>query len=217
MSIHAIAWVFDQDIRPSWLKFTLVAFADCANEKDEMKCWPSIAHVCAVTSQDRKTVIGSIADLVGRGWLVDTGERRGKTKQVKVYMLCLPKTNSTVDGIVKESRPSLERVPSADGKESRPRDTEPLIEPLIEPVEATGIKKVKTENPKDPNIWDSEILPYEWCSFAERLNIPDDKIYRSWEKFKSMSESPWTRERWHNWIGREKVTKRDANNDGYMD
>lgn len=125
MSISALDWVFKQDIHPSWLKFTLVALADCAG--DEGECWPSIAHVCATTSLDRKTVIKALDQLTARGYLAETGEKRGRTKQVKVYIL-----KDTAGG-------TLRRVPSVPSnsavqarKESRVRYTEPsrtVIEP----------------------------------------------------------------------------------------
>ena len=58
VSIDAISWVFKQDIKPSWLKFVLVALADCASA--EWRCWPSIAHLCQVTGLDRKTIIKAV-------------------------------------------------------------------------------------------------------------------------------------------------------------
>src|ERR1700684_3062907 len=85
MRIAAISWVFKQEIKPSSLKFVLVALADCADDKGI--CWPSIDHIVETTCQDRKTVIKSLDDLESRGWLVDTGKRMGRTNQVKVYRL----------------------------------------------------------------------------------------------------------------------------------
>ena len=124
MSIYALSWCFKQQIRPSWVKFTLVALADCADGND--LCWPSIEHICATTSQDRKTVIKALNRLVDLGFLKDIGDRKGRTKQIKVYLIknpadgmvgatqTVPSTdgNSTVCPS-EESRPSLERVPSA--------------------------------------------------------------------------------------------------------
>ncbi len=85
MSIAAISWVFRQEIKPSSLKFVLVALADSADDRGI--CWPSIEHITETTCQDRKTVIKSLDDLEERGWLVDTGKRMGRTNQVKVYRL----------------------------------------------------------------------------------------------------------------------------------
>jgi hypothetical protein len=85
MSIQAISWVFSQDIRPSNIKFVLLALAD--NTNNEGTCWPSVAAISSKTSQDRKTVISALRTLEEMGLLIDTGERVGRTKQVKVYRL----------------------------------------------------------------------------------------------------------------------------------
>ena len=127
MSIAALNWAFHQSIKPSWLKFALVALADCAN--DEGVCWPSVKHLCIKTSQDRKTILGSLAKLANLGFVADTGKRQGRTGQVKVLRLTVPST-ALLSG---ERVPSTPRKsPVRDRKESRRRDTEPsrtTIEP----------------------------------------------------------------------------------------
>lgn len=106
-----MTWVFAQEIRPSHAKFVLVAVANCANETG--LAWPSIAHLCEVTSQDRKTVIKALDNLERSGHISDTGERKGATKQIKVYQFryCSVESKST-EFPTKECRLSLETVPS---------------------------------------------------------------------------------------------------------
>jgi biotin operon repressor len=133
-----MTWVFKQPLKPSWLKFLLIALADCAN--DEGHCYPSGKYLCIKTGLNRKTVIAGLDTLEAKGYLIDTGQRKGVTKQVKIYQIRVPDEgllNSTVNGTL-----IPERVPSADGKspvrttkESRARDTESslnLKEPLKE-------------------------------------------------------------------------------------
>lgn len=131
MSVEAISWALKQYVKPSSTKFVLVAIANCADGKDAI-AWPSIAYLSEATGQDRKTVLAAIARLISMGYLRDTGERRGQTKQVVVYQLTEPsstvseieeKRNSTESGTVpkagdnstvfpaKESRFSSETVP----------------------------------------------------------------------------------------------------------
>lgn len=96
-------------------------------------------HLCEKTSQDRKTVLAHINALERRGYLIDTGQRKGVTKQVKIYQLRVPETgllNSTENGTVLR-----ERVPFFPGKgtvfptkESQKRDTE-SSRTVIEPHE----------------------------------------------------------------------------------
>lgn len=85
MSIAAIAWVFSQKIKPSWLKFLLVALADNANDSGE--AWPSQAGLIKKTDLDLKTIKKGLRELQRRRLIEDTGERRGETKSVKVYRL----------------------------------------------------------------------------------------------------------------------------------
>lgn len=85
MTIAALKWAFDQDLRPSHKKFLLVCLADNADE--EGRAYPSIAHLMLKSCQDRKTIIKVMDELEREGWIEDTGERKGSTKQVKVYRI----------------------------------------------------------------------------------------------------------------------------------
>ena len=76
MSIAAMTWVFKQPLKPSWLKFLLLALADNAN--DEGHCYPSGKYLCIKTSLNRKTVISGLDQLEARGFLIDTGQRKGR-------------------------------------------------------------------------------------------------------------------------------------------
>lgn len=128
MSNYYLTLAFFMPEISSSRKFVLVALADAAN--DFGLCYPSIAHIIDKTSLDRKTIIDCIADLKKDGFLIDTGERKGKTKQIPVFRLALDK--SPKNGIVQNRT-----VPKTDGnspvftpKQSQKRDTEPL-EPSI--------------------------------------------------------------------------------------
>lgn len=122
MSSEAVAWAFKVNLKPSALKFTLVAMCECANYKTG-RIFSSLAHLQEITSQDRKTLIANIAKLEELGWIADTGERTGKTGQIKVYRpVC-------------ERSPELEQFQKRNSseipvKQSQKRDTEPVKEPV---------------------------------------------------------------------------------------
>ena len=121
MSSEALAWAFKSDVKPSSVKFTLVALCECANYQTG-KIFPSIKHLCQITGQDRKTVISNIGKLLTEGWISETGERVGRTGQIKVYQANI--------GTVPKTEQSQERNGSAfPVKESQKRDTEPSREP----------------------------------------------------------------------------------------
>ncbi|HFF5099586.1 TPA: helix-turn-helix domain-containing protein, partial [Acinetobacter baumannii] len=75
-------------------KLLLLSLADRAGETHE--CYPSIARLVDDTEMDRKTVLKIIDELIEDGFIIDTGKREGKTKQVKVYLLIGVKGRETV-------------------------------------------------------------------------------------------------------------------------
>lgn len=121
MSSEALAWAFKQECPSSSAKFTLVALCECANYKTG-RIHPSIAHITEITGQNRKTIIANIAELERLGFIADTGDRIGATKQIKVYQAALV--------TVPKAEPSPKRNSSENGGEqSQKRDTEPSLEP----------------------------------------------------------------------------------------
>lgn len=117
MSSEAVGWAFKQICPSSSIKFTLVALCECANYKTG-RIFPSIAHIEEITGQNRKTIISNIAELERLGFIRDTGERAGTTKQIKVYEAML----GTVPNMEQsQKRNSTEKVL----EQSQKRDTEP--------------------------------------------------------------------------------------------
>ena len=85
MSINALSWALGLPVGRSSTKFVLVALCNYANEFGE--CYPSAKQLSEDTCQDIKTVESNLARLRDCGLIVDTGERRGATKQVIVYRI----------------------------------------------------------------------------------------------------------------------------------
>ncbi|MCM1512483.1 MAG: helix-turn-helix domain-containing protein [Oxalobacter formigenes] len=84
MSIQAMTWAYGQRMKSS-VKFVLVTLCNYADA--ECRLWPSVADLVEKTCLDRKTVIAAVGALEAGGFLVDTGERKGKTRQIKVYRI----------------------------------------------------------------------------------------------------------------------------------
>ena len=136
MSFEAISWACRQQVGKSSVKFVLIALANHADVQGY--AWPSISMICHTTEQDRKTVISALKTLCERGMLIDTGDAKGRTKQVPMYRLSLSDepTKSAENGPVKQhqKRNSSEKgtVPETTvtsavftHKQSQKRDTEP--------------------------------------------------------------------------------------------
>lgn len=166
MSVEAITWALKQDIKPSGTKFVLVAIANCADGKEGI-AWPSVAYLVDATGQDRKTVMAGINRLVAAGYIRDTGERRGLTKQVIVYQLPefsaftpiqAQKRNSTENGTVPEFPSNSTEIPSKEYRNS------------LETVPKTGHGTVR--NRQGTTIEPKDISRAKKASTGER--IPDD-------------------------------------------
>lgn len=85
MSIECLNWAFNRKIKPSALKFVLVALSDFASENGE--AFPTVETLSNKTGQDRKTVIKNLGLLVSSNIIIDTGHRRGSKNQTKVYKI----------------------------------------------------------------------------------------------------------------------------------
>lgn len=159
MSSEALSWAFKQKVKPSGAKFTLIALCECANYKTG-RITPSIAHLEEITGQNRKSIIAHIAQLEAQGFITDTGERTGRTMQIKVYAASL--------GTIPETEPYQKRNSSKNGaKQSQKRDTEPSLEP------STPSLPIGNDCPPcgEPAL-KPEHIGEEWNATAKRLGKP---------------------------------------------
>ncbi len=94
MNTAASRWAWQQHAgRPSD-KLVLLALAMHANVKSGL-AWPSIAALSADTGMNRKQVIPALDRLEAAALIADSGQRQGRTRQIKVYRLCM---NGPADG-----------------------------------------------------------------------------------------------------------------------
>ncbi len=66
-----------------------------------------------------------------------------------------------------------------------------------------------------PQLCHDEVLPARWQDYAEAKNIPDEQIFRSWRRFKDVSDYPWRYTRWMRWIDIERIDRRNVSR-GYV-
>lgn len=151
MSVEAISWALKQKIKPSATKFVLVAIANCADGKDAI-AWPSIGYLVEATGQDRKTVMAAIAKLMQMGYLRDTGERRGQTKQVIVYQLTQPEPTQDCSDKQSQKRNSTENgtVPDFPLNSTVFPDKQSHISPETVPKTVHGTVKNHHRTVKEP-------------------------------------------------------------------
>lgn len=143
MSWETQSWAAKQRPGSASAKLVLLGLASCA---DANHCaFPSIQWLCDFSDLNRKTVIGALQRLEDGMFplIEDTGERRGRTGQVKVYRLAAAEAGASSD-------PASETVPKAEqfqkrnssgsgSKQSQNRDTEPVSN-LEPPLTAKAVK-----------------------------------------------------------------------------
>lgn len=85
MSIDAMRWAKKVKTGKSSSKAILTWLADMCGA--DLCAYPSVAALAEATEMDRKTVLAGLQHLQEIGLVIDTGERRGRTKQIPVYKL----------------------------------------------------------------------------------------------------------------------------------
>jgi hypothetical protein len=85
MSVDATQWAWKIVGIKSSVKMVLLAMADRAGE--DHTCYPSIMRLEKDTCLDDKTITTAISKLIELGLIIDTGNRVGTTKKVRVFKL----------------------------------------------------------------------------------------------------------------------------------
>jgi hypothetical protein len=122
MSFDALAWAARCNPGSPAKKLVLLSLAECAGRED-CEAFPSIKAIAEFSSLNRKTIIAALDALEASGFIVDTGSKRGRTGQIKVYRLTLE--------TIPKTEPFQKRNSSvSSAKESQKRDTELVREPV---------------------------------------------------------------------------------------
>lgn len=84
MSRVATDWAAKQRPPQAMDKLVLWALAD-AHNREKGCAYPSIAAVEEFTGWRRRAIVDSLARLADVGMIIDTGDRIGRTRQIKVW------------------------------------------------------------------------------------------------------------------------------------
>lgn len=183
MSFAALAWATKVRTQRAADKLVLFAYAD--RHSEETGCaYPSIAWLCEFSSLDRKTVIASIGRLEAAGALTDSGDRKGDTKQVKVYRLNLetmPKTEPS------QKRNSSEIPP----EQSQKRDTDTVREPIPSEAKASSGKRAPTTFACPDGVDELDWLCLIDVRKAKRSPMNEGAYRQIIAKLKKWSDAGW--------------------------
>lgn len=187
MSSEALAWAFKQECKSASVKFTLVALCECANYKTG-RIMPSVEHLSEITGQNRKTIIANVAELEAAGFIRDTGERVGRTMQIKVYeatLVTVPKVEQ-----------SQTRNSSVSGrKQSQKRDTEPSLEPSLS-TEPKGSSESSARKRADAHPCPAGVDAMDWEGLksnrkAARKPLTDSAYRQITNKLSRWQQDGW--------------------------
>ncbi|QBY41933.1 helix-turn-helix domain-containing protein [Arsenophonus nasoniae] len=164
MSRIATNWVWKINLKASQ-KLLLLALADRADEHH--CCYPSIQRLSNDTGLDRKTICRQINKMIAEGLIIDTGERKGVTKQVKVLRL-----NIELEHTQKRNSTEIGNDPKNGTLKDPKNGTQNLsVEPNIES------KDLNTQNPIEKNT--IKISRYAFEGEVIRLNQKDFEQWAS--------------------------------------
>jgi hypothetical protein len=177
MSFDALAWAAKQRTGSSGTKLVLMGLAECAGRKDGL-AFPCIAELVEFSALNRKSVIANLDALEGAGFITDTGDRVGRTKQVKVYRLNLE--------TVPKTEPSQNRNSSVFSVNSPKNGTRNKSEPVIS-------SEAKASSPRAKFVAPLGVSDEQWVAFREQrkkpLNARSYVLLRN--KLDKLAEAGW--------------------------
>ncbi|SDC38597.1 Helix-turn-helix domain-containing protein [Bradyrhizobium brasilense] len=89
MSIQAVAWALEQQIRDPWTKLILISLANHADHTTGL-CWPSMGLIGREASCRRETVLRKLPELEAAGFIEIIRAAKGDRRRVHTYRLLLP-------------------------------------------------------------------------------------------------------------------------------
>ncbi len=154
-------------------KMALLALANWAD--DSARAFPSTAALAAFGNMDVKTAITAIARLEAMGFVSDTGERRGRTRQIKVYAINLDrppeKAKATKSGTLPKTEDFQKRNTSVfPGEDTRKRVTDTIRDTVD--IDANASIPEDAEIGHEPDALRPEHFVEIWNALAARLGKP---------------------------------------------
>lgn len=157
MSFDALAWAAKQKPNNLAAKMALLALANYADERG--RAYPSNAAIAEFGDMNPKTAIAALDRLEALGLIIDSGQRAGRSKQIKVYQLnlqSLPKTEASQKG----------ETPKFSDRDSQKRVTDTVKDTDLSDathLQDNATAKPKPEKPKaDPFPCPDGVDPIDW-------------------------------------------------------
>lgn len=117
MGVNAIRWGREQQAGKASRKAVLMALCDY-QQGHALEVYVSVATLVAWTELDRKTVMASLKSLQESGLIIDTGLRKGRTRQIPVFRLALVDSQTREDDAAEVPSFAIEPSQQRNGSES---------------------------------------------------------------------------------------------------
>jgi DNA-binding transcriptional ArsR family regulator len=197
MSVEAITWAYKQDVKSSMDKFVLVTLCNWASE--DWIAYPSVSGLAEKTGMDRKTVLAALKRLAEAGFIEDTSERMGQTKQIVVWKVVedSQKRNGSENGTV----PNFPANSTENGtlKQSQKRDTDTKDKPYTKedtkehsPESAKKSRRVSKEITlrsflENCKAVGEKPIPenHAVITYAHSIGLPKEMLVLAWQGFKA--------------------------------
>lgn len=173
MSFDALAWACRQKTGKLPSKMALLCLANYANELGE--AYPSTAAIAAFGDMNHKTATAALDRLEELKLISDTGNRRGKSGQIKVYRLhleSLPKTEASL-----KRKPPVSSAQATQKREveaTQKRVTDTINEPVSDPAtidDGSSLLSCMSED-VSPTEAKPEHFVEAWNALAQRVGKP---------------------------------------------
>lgn len=131
MSVDATRWAWAAPVKNSPQRLILLSLADRSGE--DHKCYPSNKRLADDTVLNLKTVQKAVNELIEMGLILDTGERKGNTKQVRVLQLIGVNSREYSEPKNGTVKPTQKRNNTENGNDTKngaasPHVTNPILE-----------------------------------------------------------------------------------------
>jgi len=193
MSIQAVAWALDQDIRDPHEKLILISLANHADHSTGF-CYPPMKMIAKEASCDRRTVIRKLPSLADSGYIRIIPDRQGKQRLAHYYQLLMPGCDpqsqpppKKQSGFAAKQRPIVTRgydsqVPTKDRQSTI---TSPLPpSPPSEQPKKGAIQRKEVGREERPTGEGQEVVQN---SLAKRLGVGD--VAFGWNLLGLLSDS----------------------------
>jgi len=196
MSFTALAWASKQKTGGMATKAVLMALANFA---DENGCaYPATSTIADIGEMDHKTATIALDKLASGDELAfveDTGERVGRTKQIKVYRLRFERSPETEGFPNRKASVSPSKAPQKRG-----------TEPVKEPTSKFSSKTKRVGTPARPSMFPSEFVPVMTGKTADTVSgwppgRLDDELehFADYHRANAKTSADWQAS-WRTWV-----------------